>query len=151
MALSMTGLIDWATFFKNFFGGHESFLWGHWYPYFGLLVTSPLGFKARVHSALFELSRGVCVMLHIPWDSPLVWHLPTSWHWWDSKLGAIMLPLTVCDQAGQTLYRLSYPGSADWATFVLMGIFFKNVGSLFFWVIFDYFWAYLYHRQALVF
>ena len=22
------------------FGGHLSFLWGHWYPYFGLLVTS---------------------------------------------------------------------------------------------------------------
>ena len=26
----------------------SSFLWGHWYPCFGLLVTSPLGFKARV-------------------------------------------------------------------------------------------------------
>ena len=60
------------------FGGHESFLWGHWYPYFGLLMTSPLGFKARVGSAIFELSGGVCVTLHVPWDSPLVWHLPTS-------------------------------------------------------------------------
>ena len=89
-----------SFFFKKFFGGHESFLWGHWYPYFGLLVMSPLGFKARVGSALFELSGGICVMLHIPWDSPLVWHLPTSWqpawqpsrlfhiparHWWDSN------------------------------------------------------------------
>ena len=27
-----------------------SFLWGHWYPCFGLLVTSALGFKARVDS-----------------------------------------------------------------------------------------------------
>ena len=27
--------------------------WGHWYPCFGFLVTSPLGFKARVGSALF--------------------------------------------------------------------------------------------------
>ena len=26
-------------FWKNF-GGHKSFLWGHWYPCFGLLVTS---------------------------------------------------------------------------------------------------------------
>ena len=66
-------------------------------------------------------------ILHIPWDSPLVWHLPTSWqpawqpsrlfhiparHWWDSKPGAIMPPLTVWDQAGRTFYRLSYPGSA---------------------------------------
>ena len=119
-------------------------------------------FKARVGSALFELSGGICVTLHIPWDSPLVRHLPTSWwpawqpghlfhvparHWWDSKVGAIMPPLTVWDQADtlptelsrlsphsvrpgrrstdwaipaqpsqcemrQTLYRLSYPGSA---------------------------------------
>ena len=31
--------------------------WGHWYPCFGFLVTSPLGFKARVGSALFALRR----------------------------------------------------------------------------------------------
>ena len=101
--------------------------WGHWYPYFGLLVMSPLGFKARVGSALFELSGGICVTLHVPWDSPLVRHWSTSWwpawqlsrlfyiparHWWDSKPGAIMPPLTVWDQAGQTLYRLNHPGSA---------------------------------------
>ena len=30
-----------------------SFFGGHWYPCFGFLVTSPLGFKARVDSALF--------------------------------------------------------------------------------------------------
>ena len=28
---------------------------GHWYPCFGFLVMSPLGFKARVGSALFAL------------------------------------------------------------------------------------------------
>ena len=108
---------EFSSFFKNFFGGHESLLWGHWYPYFGLLVMSPLGFKARVGSALFQLSGGIRVTLHIPWDSPLVRHLPTSWqpawqlsrlfhiparHWWDSKLGAIMPPLTVWDQADTT-------------------------------------------------
>ena len=52
-------------------------------------------------------------MLHVPWDSPLVWQLPTSWHpawqlsqlfhiparhWWDSKPGAIMPPLTEWDR-----------------------------------------------------
>ena len=52
-------------FLEKTFGGQESFLWGHWYPYFGLLVTSSLGFKARVGSALFELSGGVPVMLHV--------------------------------------------------------------------------------------
>ena len=108
---------EFSSFFKKIFGGHKSLLWGHWYPYFGLLVTSPLGFKARVGSALFELSGGIRVTLHIPWDSPLVRHLPTSWrpawqlsclfhiparHWWDSKLGAIMSPLMVWDQADTT-------------------------------------------------
>ena len=41
----------WSPMFNVFFsifGGHMSFLWGHWYPCFGLLVTSPLGSKARV-------------------------------------------------------------------------------------------------------
>ena len=111
---------------------------GHWYPCFGLLVTSPLGFKARVGSALFELSGGVHVTLHVPWDSPLVWHLLTSWwpawqlshlfhipasRWCDSKPVAIMPPLTVWDQAGQTLYRLSYPGSARGKLIVLIVIY----------------------------
>ena len=46
-------------FFLNFCWAHVHF-WGHWYPCFGLLLTSPLGFKARVGSALFELCGGVC-------------------------------------------------------------------------------------------
>ena len=128
-------LPQWQTncfffvFFKKIFGAHESFLWGHWYPCFGLLVTSPLGFKARVGSALFELSGGVHVTLHVPWDSPLVWHLPTSWqpawqpshlfhipasHWWDSSPVAIMPPLTVWDQADALPTELSRLGS--WKT-----------------------------------
>ena len=55
-----------------------SFFWGHWYPCFGFLVTSPLGFKARVGSALFAIFVEANVM-YIPQDSPLVLHLPTSW------------------------------------------------------------------------
>ena len=51
---------------------------GHWYPCFGFLVTSPLGFKARVGSALFAIFAEANVM-YIPQDSPLVLHLPTSW------------------------------------------------------------------------
>ena len=54
-----------------------SFLGGHWYPCFGFLVTSPLGFKARVGSALFAIFAEANVM-YIPQDSPLVLHLPTS-------------------------------------------------------------------------
>ena len=37
-----------------------SFFWGHWYSCFGFLVTSPLGFKARVGSALFAFCGGEC-------------------------------------------------------------------------------------------
>ena len=29
--------------------GRKSLLWGHWYPCFGLLVLSALGFKAKVY------------------------------------------------------------------------------------------------------
>ena len=34
-------------FLKRFFGGDTSLFWSHWYPCFGLLVTSAKGFKAR--------------------------------------------------------------------------------------------------------
>ena len=39
----------------------------HWYPCFGFLVTSPLGFKARLGSALFVLffCGGECTFLEI--------------------------------------------------------------------------------------
>ena len=40
-------------------GGHQSFLCGHWYPCFELLVRSPLDVKTR-EAALFALGRGVC-------------------------------------------------------------------------------------------
>ena len=64
-------------FFKSFWRTHVLF-WGHWYPCFGFLVTSPLGFKARVGSALFAIFAEANVM-YIPQDSPLVLHLLTSW------------------------------------------------------------------------
>ena len=52
-------------------------LWGHWHPCFGFLVMSPQGFKARVGSALFTLSRGVHYTfpeIHLWWYA-----LQTSW------------------------------------------------------------------------
>ena len=45
----------YKLFFKVF-GGHVSFF-GHWCACYGFLVTSPLGFKARVDSALFAFLR----------------------------------------------------------------------------------------------
>ena len=48
------------TFFKIFLGGRMSFLWNHRYPWFGLLVISPLGFKARVCSLIHAWWRCTC-------------------------------------------------------------------------------------------
>ena len=53
-----------------------SFFWGHWYPCFGFLVTSPLGFKARVGYLIRIAEANV---MYIPQDPPLVLHLLTSW------------------------------------------------------------------------
>ena len=56
-------------FFKKNFGGHKSFLLGHWYPCFGLLLTSPPGFKARVSSLIHTWLRSMWYMfpeIH-PW------------------------------------------------------------------------------------
>ena len=39
------------TFFK-IFGRHQPFLLGRWYPYFGLLMTSAMGFKVRMDPSL---------------------------------------------------------------------------------------------------
>ena len=64
-------------FFLSFWRTHVLF-WGHWYPCFGFLVKSSLGFKARVGSVLFAIFAEANVM-YIPQDSPLVLHLPTSW------------------------------------------------------------------------
>ena len=69
--------LSFLVFFK-IFGGHMSFFGATGTPCFGFLVTSPLGFKASVGSALFAIFAEANVM-YIPQDSPLVLHLPTSW------------------------------------------------------------------------
>ena len=46
--------------FLKFLADTHFLFWGHWYPCFGFLVTSPLGFKARVGSALFAFCAGEC-------------------------------------------------------------------------------------------
>ena len=49
-------------------------LWGHWYPYFGLLVMSPLGFKARVGSL-------ICTWLRCTWCMCPQIHLWCDTYW----------------------------------------------------------------------
>ena len=59
-----TGILITAVFFLKFFCRTYSHVlfWGHWYLCFGFLVTSPLGFKAKVDSALFTLWRRSTVL-----------------------------------------------------------------------------------------
>ena len=94
-----------CSFFLNF-GGHKSFLWGHWCPCYGpLVVTSPMSFKARVGSLIGAWWRCTCYMfpeIH-PWcdtcqpfgsqynSQANLFHIPVSRHWWGSKLGPIIL------------------------------------------------------------
>ena len=49
-----------------------SFLLDHWYPYFGLLVASPMSFRARVDPLACMFHH-----LHKTWSSKS--HLQTSW------------------------------------------------------------------------
>ena len=44
-------VVVFFIYFFKVFGRHMSFFWSHWYPCFGFLVTSPLGFIARVEEA----------------------------------------------------------------------------------------------------
>ena len=69
-------VLTWTIFWKNFFEDMSPFLWGHWYPCVGLPVMSALGFKARGGSLACMLP---CLCTMDTSDSPLVWHLLTSW------------------------------------------------------------------------
>ena len=61
------------------FGGDKSILSGHWYPFFRLLVTSSLGFRARVGNLIRTRQRSMCYKIlggHMPFcgatDSPVL-------------------------------------------------------------------------------
>ena len=109
------------TFFKIVFGGHNFFLCGHWYPCFGLLVTSPPGFKASVGSLIHAWQRHMCYMfsqIHLwcntywplgsqPGVQAVLFHILVSQHWWGSKPGSIM-PLLPDSVRPSRCSRLSY-------------------------------------------
>ena len=98
-------------FLNKFFGGHDSFLWGHWYPCSGLLVTSHLGFKARVGSLICTWWRGTFYTfpeIHLWCNTcwPLgswanLFHIPATRHWREGL--------------EQETYRSTSEWSTDWA------------------------------------
>ena len=114
-------------FLKKTFGGHKSFLWGHWCPCYGLLVMSSLSFKGRVGSLSPAWQRCTCYFFpesHLWCDTcwllcsqhgswAVLFHIPVSRHWWGSKLGSIMLPLTVWDHAGRSFNDWDMPTRLD--------------------------------------
>ena len=59
--------------FYQIFGGYQSYSWDHWYPYFGLLVMSALGFKARVDP--------FCMLSHL-FDPQIHISCDTCWLYW---------------------------------------------------------------------
>ena len=58
-----------SKLFLKIFGGHKSFLWGHWTS--GNVSSGFQSQSGQPYSSLAE-----AYVLHVPWDSPLVWHLP---------------------------------------------------------------------------
>ena len=88
------------------FGGHKAFLWSHWYPWFGLLLTSPWGFKARGGSLILTWQRCICYKFpeihlwcdtcrpldsqHVSWA--ILFHIPGSKHWSSSKPKSLNWP-----------------------------------------------------------
>ena len=80
---SVFGKGEEVEFFLKNFGGHESFLWGNGYPCCGLLVTSPLGFKARVGSLICTWQRHMCYTspeIHLWCDT--CWPLGSQYGGW---------------------------------------------------------------------
>ena len=93
-----------------------SFLWGYWYPFLALLVT----FQARVGSLIRTWQSCMCYMFpeiylwcNTYWpvgsehgSEAILFHVPLTKHWWGSKPGSIVLPLTVLDQNQNQFYFL---------------------------------------------
>ena len=77
-------------FFLKFCRTHVLF-WGHWYPCFGFLVMSPLGFRVGCLIRIAEAN-----VMYVPWDPPLVLHFPTSWQPVRSRCAAGPVPTYCC-------------------------------------------------------
>ena len=69
-------------------------LWGPLIPLFWISGDVPYGFQSQSGQPYFPLAE--VYVFHVPWDLPLVQHLPTSWQ--PAWLPNQSLPHT-CDQA----------------------------------------------------
>ena len=81
--LNMGSLVS----FLKIFGRHLSFLWGHWYPCFGHLMTS-LGFKAKVGCLIrtWQRDKKSCQIIGLSPKSRDLRHSNQSENYWISHL-----------------------------------------------------------------
>ena len=92
-------------------------MWGYWYSCFRVLVTSILGFKARVNAPL------VCFIFYTKWILQI--HLWCYTCWWPalqlshfdplpfSSIGGLKTNATMCDRCA---IHVSHCSSAIWST-----------------------------------
>ena len=106
----------------------------------GFLVTSTLGFKARVGSALFAIFVEANIM-YIPQDSLLVLHLPTSWRPACSQSLSHMhvqrwdlAQIRTCNRTNRR--RTRYHCASDPARLLLVKIFIIHVCSISFGILY---------------
>ena len=71
------------------------------------------GFQSQSGQPYLHLAK--VYMLHVPWHSPLVWHLPTCW--WPAWQHANLFPWPGIGGLGQETYHTTGRCSTDWATF----------------------------------
>ena len=88
--------VEQERFFFSIFEGHKSFLWGHWYRCFGLLVTPPVGLKPGAACYMLPDIHLWCNTCQPLGSQVILFHIPVSRHWGGSKPGSIMLPGRRC-------------------------------------------------------
>ena len=101
--------------FKKMEDNHQSFLWCHWYPCFGLQATSTLGFKVRVKPLSCMLHCQIHIWCDTCWPPDgqhgsgdfLIHVLVTYKHWWDWNLGPSVRHTSELLRPGQLLFYLS--------------------------------------------
>ena len=137
----LQGDTDWNNFFY-IFGGHQSFLWGHSYLYFGLLVMSGLDFKARMdhlacihcHPCVMDSSDSRFTFGATPADllmANMVAEPFQSMYLHTSITGAqvqnqVSHCLTVCNKS-------KFSGLFFYSIFVYCLCMYGNGGSMFYW------------------
>ena len=110
----------WQTWKKKQLEDINLFLWGHWYPCFGLLMMSALGFKARVDPSDSPLVCDTCWRLGSQHGGRAIFNSHACMHmykhWWGWDPGSSM---SLLQSVWQTRHRMSHASSSrSWQTLI---------------------------------